>query len=361
MRKLATIVLSMTAIVCIGIALYYPISYILQEKQIDQAIEELKILKPQAAATAANQALTSYTTTNPNEMDQLEASDASAILNNADQMTQPPDMQVTNERESTETTIDSLDKTAGRSAVSPTPTWQQDSNDTKKNMTAASAANTSPQATAASASPAVPTPTPEPTIMAECGELLALNGDYIGWLTIDNTNIDYPVLQTDNEEYYLTHDFYGEENNNGQLVLDSGCDIKTPSLHLVISGHNMKTGRMFASLLKYDAKPYWKNNQILEFNSIYRHGRYVIFAAFYAKDYDQDEEGFRYNVDISHAYEMNAYLDEIDKVKQYDTGIDVKYGDELITLTTCDNSTRNGRFVVVARKIREGEVISDGN
>ncbi|NLO85887.1 MAG: class B sortase [Clostridiales bacterium] len=360
MRKLAIIILSMTAIVCIGIALYYPISYTLQEKQIDQAIEELKNLKPQAAATVENQALTSYTTTNPNKMDQLEANDASAILN-AGQTTQ--DIQATKEPVNTEATIDPLDTTAGRSAIPSPIAVPQDTNDPKQDIAAISAVNDLPAATTApaSASPAVPTQTPEPTILEECNELLALNSDYIGWLTIDNTNIDYPVLQTDNEEYYLTHDFYGEENNNGQLVLDSGCDIKEPSFHLVISGHNMKTGKMFASLLKYDSKWYWKNNQILEFNSIYRHGRYVIFAAFYAKNYDQDEEGFRYNVDISHAYELNAYLDEIDKVKQYDTGINVKYGDELITLSTCDNTTKNGRFVVVARKIREGEVFSDEN
>ena len=83
---------------------------------------------------------------------------------------------------------------------------------------------------------------------------------------------------------------------------------------------------------------------------------YVVFAAFNSADYDENEEGFRYNVDIQYKIDADQWLAEIEENKFYDTGIDVEFGDEFITLTTCDRARRrNGRFVVVARRIREGE------
>ena len=88
-----------------------------------------------------------------------------------------------------------------------------------------------------------------------------------------------------------------------------------------------------------------------------REGQYVIFAAFYSADYDEDEEGFRYNADIQYELDAEVWLAEIEENKLYDTGIDVQWGDEFLTLTTCNNRQEDGRFVVVARRVREGEVI----
>ena len=85
--------------------------------------------------------------------------------------------------------------------------------------------------------------------------------------------------------------------------------------------------------------------------------QYVVFGAFYSADYDEDEEGFRYNADIRYALEANQWLDEVRENQLYDTEIEVGFGDEFITLTTCNRARhRNGRFVVVCRKIREGEI-----
>ena len=85
--------------------------------------------------------------------------------------------------------------------------------------------------------------------------------------------------------------------------------------------------------------------------------QYVVFAAFYSADYDEDEEGFRYNVDIRYRLEARKWLEEIENNRLYDTEIDVAFGDEFITLTTCNRARhRNGRFVVVCRRIREGEI-----
>ena len=224
-----------------------------------------------------------------------------------------------------------------------------------------------------------PTPTPEPTpvptydgplpyplkekvafdesaILPELRDIYELNHDLIGWLTIPGTVIDYPVVQTEDSQYYLEHDFYGNSNMNGQIILDSNADPYTPSYNLVISGHHMQNGSMFGDLPEYRNKNYWEKRKFVEFDTLMARKQYVIFAVFYSADYDEDEEGFRYNADIQYRLDTRHWLEEIEENKLYDTGIDVAYGDEFITLTTCNRVLhKNGRFVVVCRRIREGE------
>ena len=198
----------------------------------------------------------------------------------------------------------------------------------------------------------------EQAILPQYKEIYEENNDFVGWLYIPNTEIDYPVLQSEDNDYYLYRDFYGNDNKNGQLILDSKCDPWTPSYNLVISGHNMKHGLMFGTLPFYESKSYWKNNKIITFDTLMREGQYVIFAVFYSADYDEDERGFRYNADIQYKLDAEQWLAEVRANQLYDTGIDAEYGDEFITLTTCDRSRRrNGRFVAVCRRIRKGEVI----
>ena len=198
----------------------------------------------------------------------------------------------------------------------------------------------------------------ESKILPELREIYALNHDLVGWIYIEDTGIDYPVVQTKDSEFYLSHDFYGENNANGQIILDMNCDPYTPSYNLVISGHHMNSGAMFAQILKYSSQKYWQEHKIVEFDTLMARKQYVIFAVFYSADYDEDEEGFRYNADIQYKLDADQWLGEIRENQIFDTGIDVGFGDEFITLTTCDRSRRrNGRFVAVARRIREGEKI----
>ena len=196
----------------------------------------------------------------------------------------------------------------------------------------------------------------ETAILPELKDMNALNKDLIGWINIPDTVIDYPVVQAENGEFYLSHDFYGEENVNGQIILDMLCDPYTPSYNLVVSGHHMKNGSMFGSLPLYRTKSYWAQHPFLEFDSLMERKIYVIFACFYSADYDEDETGFRYNAIIDYKIDADRWLAEIEENQLYDTGIEREFGDEFITLTTCDRARhRNGRFVVVGRRIREGE------
>ena len=197
----------------------------------------------------------------------------------------------------------------------------------------------------------------EKAILPELREIYELNHDLIGWLMIPGTDIDYPVVQTQDTKFYLDHDFYGKENVNGQIILDPKCDPFTPSYNLVISGHRMNSGAMFGNLNAYAKQEYWAQHKTIEFDSLMQRRRYVIFGVFYSADYDEHEEGFRYNADIRYKIDADNWLAEVAENQIYDTGVDVQFGDEFLTLTTCVKTSYNGRFVVVARKIREEEII----
>lgn len=194
-------------------------------------------------------------------------------------------------------------------------------------------------------------------ILPQYRQIYEQNNDLVGWLHIPGTMIDYPVLQSEESDYYLRRDFYGEPNDNGQLIMDSACDPWTPSYNLVISGHNMMSGRMFGTLHYYTSESFWKSHKTFTYDSLTREGTYVVFGAFYSADYDVDEEGFRYNADIQYRVDADVWLEDVFENSEYRTGIDVEFGDEILTLTTCIYHRENGRFVVVARRVRDGEVI----
>ena len=236
-------------------------------------------------------------------------------------------------------------------------------------------------ATAAPAETPVPTPSPTPAptvnrwertgalaypekervtldedlILPEYREIYEMNEDLVGWLTIPALNVDNPVVQSEDSEFYLTHDFFGEKNANGQIILDTNCDPYTPSYNLVISGHNMRSGKMFGNLVNYMYKSYWEKNKFVEFDTLVERKEYVIVAAFFSADYDTDEEGFRYNADIQYGIDLKTWMRDIKENQLYETGIECDFGDEFLTLTTCNYQRKNGRFVVICRRIREGE------
>ncbi len=198
----------------------------------------------------------------------------------------------------------------------------------------------------------------EDKILPELKAIYKLNKDLRGWLVIDGTPVDYPVVQRKRDnEYYLHHDFYGKDNENGQLILDSICDPYTPSYNLVISGHHMRNGSMFGSLDVYKQQSYWENHKYVTFDTLMRRGTYVIIAAFYSADYDENEKGFRYNVELVYKRDVDQWLGEVEENNIYDNELDAEFGDEFLTLTTCDHTRRNdGRFVLICRRLREGEV-----
>lgn len=190
-------------------------------------------------------------------------------------------------------------------------------------------------------------------VLKEYETLYNKNRSLIGWLKIDDTNIDYPVMQTANNEYYLDHNYSQEYDKNGSLFLDKDCDVVHRSTNLIIYGHHMKSGKMFGNLNKYSSEDYYKNHSTIQFDTIYEKGTYEVMYVFRSRIYNEDEVVFKYYqfLDATSEKEFESNMQEMAALSLYDTGVTASYGDELLTLSTCDNSETDGRFVVVAKRV----------
>lgn len=188
-------------------------------------------------------------------------------------------------------------------------------------------------------------------VLPEYAALYELNSDLVGWISIPDTNIHYPVLQTpDRTDHYLYRDFYGQDSTHGCIYVREACDVFTPSDNVVIYGHRMKDGSMFHDLLHYEKQSYYEAHKYIEFNTLTERHTYEIMAVFKTV---ATESGFDYHLFIN-AFDERDFADFVADCKAlslYDTGISAQYGDKLITLSTCEYSQDNGRMVVVARRI----------
>ena len=192
-----------------------------------------------------------------------------------------------------------------------------------------------------------------PDILDEYKTLFEKNKKLIGWLKIDDTIIDYPVMQTSDNKYYLEHNFNQEYDKNGSLFLDCSCSVYPRSTNLIIYGHHMKSGQMFGQLQKYAKESYYEKHKEIQFDTIYEKGTYEIMYVFRSQVYNEDDLVFKYYqfINANSGTEFQSYMEEMKKLSLYDTGVTAGFGDSLLTLSTCDNSQKDGRFVVVAKKI----------
>lgn len=192
---------------------------------------------------------------------------------------------------------------------------------------------------------------PETGILRKYLALYQRNQDLFGWLEIEGTRINYPVMYTpEDQEYYLRRAFDGSDSNGGTLFLDARYS-ENGNLYLIY-GHKMRNKTMFGTLTSYSEESYFEKHPVILFDTLYGEGEYEVVAAFYSEIYDEGEEGFRY-------YEYGT-LDSEERFAEfwggvaaaalYDTGNTLTYGDTVLMLSTCSYHTENGRFVVVARK-----------
>ena len=202
----------------------------------------------------------------------------------------------------------------------------------------------------------VPTPVEnirnEDGILLEYAELYARNPDMAGWLAIDGTKINYPVMHTPGRpNHYLQRNFNGEFSSWGCLYAREECDLEEPSDNVTIYGHNMKDGSMFAGLNAYTDREFWKSHRYIRFDTLTEHHTYVIFAVFTTTA--SEGQGFDYFDFIDAADEMafDTFLAKCFSNALYDTDIQPEYGDKIICLSTCEYSQINGRLVVAAMRI----------
>lgn len=207
--------------------------------------------------------------------------------------------------------------------------------------------------TAEATEEAYETPEPQtPVILARYQELHEKNSDMAGWLSIEGTQIDYPVMQCGDDEYYLHHDFYGEESRYGCLYVRNRADTDDGT-NFVIYGHNMKDGAMFGELDFYKQESFYLTHPTISFDTLYEERTYEIVAAFLSQVYDEEDETFKYYqfYGAENQDEFEDFYRNIKALSLYDTGVKASFGDTFLTLSTCAYHVADGRFVVVAKRI----------
>lgn len=192
-------------------------------------------------------------------------------------------------------------------------------------------------------------------LLAQYEKLYEQNKNLIGWVKIEGTNIDYPVLKSlnGNGQYYLDHDINGNEDRNGSIFMDDLCDIIKPTENYLIYGHNMKSGQMFGDLKKYKSPAFYEDHRIVKFDTIYETGTYEVMLAFQSHVFEENVIAFKYYqfIDPASEKEFESGINDMKAQALYDTGVTAKYGDRLLLLSTCDYDEENGRFVVVCKKL----------
>lgn len=177
--------------------------------------------------------------------------------------------------------------------------------------------------------------------------------DMVGWIRIDGTVVDYPVAQGENNSYYLHHAFDGSDSDHGCIFADKSCDMESPSDNIILYGHHMKDGSMFAVLDQYKKKEFWQEHPVIHFDTLTDSADYEILAAFAVSVDTGNEAEFRYYdfIEAKNKKDFDNYVEECLSRSLYTTGVTAEYGDRILTLSTCEYSRTNGRMVVVARKI----------
>lgn len=195
--------------------------------------------------------------------------------------------------------------------------------------------------------------TGKPVVMLpEFQELYAINRDIVGWISIEDTSIDYPVVQRrDAEDYYLYRDFYGNRVARGCIYVREACDVFAPSDNLVLYGHMMNDGTMFADLARYTGKAFWQEHQYIRFDTLRSRNLYQVVCVF--KTTASQGEGFSYHLfnDARSEADFEEFWAGCLENALYDTGLEAQYGDKLISLSTCEYTQTNGRLVIVAKRV----------
>ncbi len=205
----------------------------------------------------------------------------------------------------------------------------------------------------------------EPEVLDKYKPFVAVNEDMIGWISIADTKINYPVVQTTDNDYYHRKNFQGEDDYYGVPYLDYECrinlDPERESDNMIIYGHNIgNDGLMFNPISYYKQLDFYKKHPVVRFDSIYREQEYKIFGVMIVNAQPEQDNGtvFNYNheIDFLKEGEFEAYVNEVRKRSMWDIDVDVNPDDNLLTISTCCYDFRpEARCVVVARAVREGE------
>ncbi|MFA9557612.1 class B sortase [Evansella sp. AB-rgal1] len=185
-------------------------------------------------------------------------------------------------------------------------------------------------------------------IMEQFQSLLVENEETVGWISVPNTRIQYPVVKTSDNEYYLEHDFHGNQASAGSIFMDYRNEGDASDRHTIIYGHHMKDGTMFKELEKYKEKDFFHNNSIITLQTLYEEVEWEIFSAYVTStDFYYIVTHFRSNRDFV------DFAAELKKKSIFPTNIEIGETDQILTLSTCSYEFDDARYVVHARRVVE--------
>jgi sortase B len=191
------------------------------------------------------------------------------------------------------------------------------------------------------ASPEIPI---KPQIQEKFNALIAKNEDVIGWLKLDNTVIDYPVTQSNDNAFYLEHDVNKQKNAAGSIFMDYRNNLELSNRNLILYGHDMLDKSMFAAILSYESKYYWDAHPIIHFDTKFNNQDWEVFSAYTTDvDFDYIQTDFKSNK------EYNQFLQLLQKKSLHPSTLKLAEDDTILTLSTCSYAFNNARFVVHAR------------
>lgn len=189
-------------------------------------------------------------------------------------------------------------------------------------------------------------------------DIYALNQDFIGWIKIDGTPINQPVVQTANNDDYLKISFNKDSTKYGCTFMDYRNNAKSLSKNTILYSHNMKDGQMFGYLLNFLNEQTFIQSPIIEYNTLYSDYKWKIYAAFMTNAEESGDRGYCFpyiTTSFSSDDVFEEFISEVDQRKMYDTGVDIKPTDKILTLSTCNYTFDDARIVVMARLVRDGE------
>lgn len=185
-----------------------------------------------------------------------------------------------------------------------------------------------------------------------------LNKDVVGWITVPNTMVDYPVVQAKDNTFYLHHNINKDYNGSGCPFLDYRNSIKpdTKSRSLIIYGHHRRNGTMFATLKNYNKIDFYKENPVFRFDTIYERGDWIVFSNFRATTSWATGTPFNYiRTEFKDDEDYMKFVTDIQNRSLISTPVDVRADDQILLLSTCSYEKSNWRMIIAARRIRDGE------
>lgn len=179
------------------------------------------------------------------------------------------------------------------------------------------------------------------------------NENFHGWLSVADTDIDYPVMQGPDNEFYLCHDFNRKYDKYGMLLMDYNCseDLEVP--HYIVYGHNVSNGKYFGELMFYGEKAYYDYHPIISYDSIYENREFEVFAVFNITVSEAREKHLFTSWSFEEKNNYDSMVAWAKDKSMYDTGITPEYGSAILTLVTCEYSQDEGRFIVMASEKKE--------